>query len=311
MYKHYLTITLVLLLTQVSYSQRMSDSQINSILSLERYYPKIRDINKLQAIDELLLRVNYDFSYVVDTAKMSRYDEPMVLDIGKYTNRYYSYNSFLRDSMQMAENNKGPVSSGDGYGYRNITNFVIPEDQTATYLDIFTNHSIREREVTLRVDASEFVYNEELEQIAWRFTDTTKTSILGYSCFVAECYFRGRNWRVWFAVDIPYPYGMWKFNGLPGIILKAEDSQGFFQWQAVGIENGRERKIYRYNENIRLSKKNDVGKLWQRMWCAPHTLNYLFRGDQVMNVSLPDGTSREVKVDMYMPNKFYPKLEIE
>ncbi|MEG1485437.1 MAG: hypothetical protein RSC28_08710, partial [Bacteroidales bacterium] len=112
------------------YSQTMSKSQINTILGQQKYYPKIRDINKLQAIDELLLRVKYDYSYVIDTAKMSRYSEPMILDIGKITNRYYSYNSYLRDSMQMAENKNGPVSSGGGYGYRNITHLVIPKDQT-------------------------------------------------------------------------------------------------------------------------------------------------------------------------------------
>src|SRR3712207_8163725 len=57
--------------------------------------------------------------------------------------------------------------------------------------------------------------------------------------------FRGRTWRVWFALDIPFPDGPWKLCGLPGLILKAEDSKGHFSFDCVGID----RKSTRLNSS--------------------------------------------------------------
>ncbi len=311
MKKQLLYIAALLLWVSSTFAQSMSDAEVNDILAKDKYFPKIRDLNKFDAVDQLQLRVTYDFSYVVDTCGMRRYNEPMVLDIGENINRYYSYNAYLRDSMQMVENSKGPTAKGGGYGYLNITNSVIPKEQTATYMDIFTNHTTNQRDVTLRVETKEFLYSEEVEPIEWSFSMVEQQEILGYSCMVAECVFGGRKWKVWFTVDIPYPYGMWKLGGVPGIILKAEDSQNLFSWQAVGLEQGRGRKIYRYNDDVKLSKRKDVDKLWQTMWCASHTVRYLFQGEKTLNVMLPDGTRRKVDINMSLAKIYYPQLEIE
>jgi hypothetical protein len=36
----------------------------------------------------------------------------------------------------------------------------------------------------------------------------------------------GRIWNAWYSEDIPASTGPWKFYGLPGFVLKAEDSTG-------------------------------------------------------------------------------------
>ncbi len=75
---------------------------------------------------------------------------------------------------------------------------------------------------------------DELPDIAWVITDHKK-NILGYGCIEAKGKFRGRDYQVWFAQDIPVRYGPWKLNGLPGLILEAETEDHFFHWMATKI----------------------------------------------------------------------------
>ena len=48
--------------------------------------------------------------------------------------------------------------------------------------------------------------------------------------------FWGRNYNAWFTVDIPRNDGPWLFSGLPGLILRIQDTEGVFQFTAVGLE---------------------------------------------------------------------------
>ena len=69
----------------------------------------------------------------------------------------------------------------------------------------------------------------------WTITEDTLT-VLNYPCQKATTKFRGRNYSAWFTLDIPIGDGPWKLCGLPGMILKAEDANGIFHFQAIGIE---------------------------------------------------------------------------
>ena len=59
--------------------------------------------------------------------------------------------------------------------------------------------------------------------------------ILNQKCQKASTSFRGRNYTAWFSTKIKYPFGPWKMNGLPGIILEVYDDQNFFKIDAVKI----------------------------------------------------------------------------
>ena len=63
--------------------------------------------------------------------------------------------------------------------------------------------------------------SEKLNTIAWELLDGTKT-ILGYKCLQAKGVFKGKLYHAWYANDIPYSDGPWKFNGLPGLILQID-----------------------------------------------------------------------------------------
>lgn len=79
-----------------------------------------------------------------------------------------------------------------------------------------------------------FYYQESIPTFDWDFMDAD-TTICGYSCQKAQMHFRGRNWIVWYATDLPYNDGPWKLSGLPGLILKAQDAKGDFLFTAYKI----------------------------------------------------------------------------
>ena len=76
---------------------------------------------------------------------------------------------------------------------------------------------------------------EDTPTINWEICEDTVQTILGYTCHRATSKFRGREWEVWYADDIPTSIGPWKLNGLPGLILQAF-SGDFISYVACSIE---------------------------------------------------------------------------
>jgi GLPGLI family protein len=59
----------------------------------------------------------------------------------------------------------------------------------------------------------------------------------GFNVQKAITDFAGRKWIAWFTADIPIPDGPYKFYGLPGLILKLEDTTGSHKFNLTGIKN--------------------------------------------------------------------------
>ncbi|MCR5394749.1 MAG: GLPGLI family protein [Bacteroidales bacterium] len=68
-------------------------------------------------------------------------------------------------------------------------------------------------------------YDEPIPDMQWQKCEGQDT-IAGYCCHKAMLSFRGRNWTAWYAPELKYSDGPWKFNGLPGLILKAVSEDG-------------------------------------------------------------------------------------
>ncbi|MVO08888.1 GLPGLI family protein [Flavobacterium sp. TP390] len=83
---------------------------------------------------------------------------------------------------------------------------------------------------------------EKKPTISWKFDNETK-KIGKYVCHKATATFRGRDYTVWYTTEIPIPYGPWKLNGLPGLVLEAYDS---------------EYKIFFYFKNMEYPLKKEI-----------------------------------------------------
>jgi GLPGLI family protein len=88
-----------------------------------------------------------------------------------------------------------------------------------------------------------FMYKENKSDLRWSILDDTAT-ISGYKCQKATCDFGNRKWNAWFTMDIPISDGPYKFCGLPGLIVKVNDRQNYWDFTLTSFEN----KPYEYYE---------------------------------------------------------------
>ena len=79
-----------------------------------------------------------------------------------------------------------------------------------------------------RIARDNYLYTED-RTMDWKILPET-AKIGDYKTQKAETNFAGRTWFAWFTTDIPFQDGPYKFSGLPGLIVKVEDSNGDFSF---------------------------------------------------------------------------------
>ncbi len=88
---------------------------------------------------------------------------------------------------------------------------------------------------------------------------------LTMTCQKATTNFRGRNYTAWFAVEIPFSFGPWKLNNLPGLILKVTDDKNYFSITATELTKDLSNKpllsVYEQPTKIKFSKLKQLKKI--------------------------------------------------
>lgn len=103
----------------------------------------------------------------------------------------------------------------------------------------------------------------------WTLLPDTAT-ILTYRCQKASCRFRGRNYTAWYTTEIPVSEGPWKLCGLPGLILKAEDSRGHYSFLCTGLQQFKESKPLLFNaKGYESISRKDLDKIYERYFKDP------------------------------------------
>lgn len=131
-----------------------------------------------------------------------------------------------------------------------------PHKRMRTY--VYKNYPRGKITVTDGLSLQDYIYEDILNAQQWRITDDEKM-ILGYTCQKADCYFRGRYWTAWFAVDIPVNDGPWKFGGLPGLIMEVYDLGDQHHFTISGLQQTSDEPIFfspTDNGNMKFEKTN-------------------------------------------------------
>ncbi len=203
------------------------------------------DQAKIDSLDQATVRCYYVVvKRKTDQSKPARVDT-MALDIGANVSLFYDPSKLLQDSLSSAV-----LSQINPSTIRNIT---VLKNNNAQDLSSYpgTTSEIRyddgesakfykdkvKNEITVidRMSYS-YMYEDAIGILPWKIRTDTMT-VLSHSCQKAELHFRGRDYIAWFSPDIPINDGPWKFMGLPGLILKVEDSQQLFSFEMIGIQH--------------------------------------------------------------------------
>ena len=187
----------------------------------------------IEVLDTSYLHVNYEAKLKMNKEK-KHINRNVVLEIGKdvsvcYDSKFRQFIA-LDDSLKMVRASVGEwirTMENNGTLGRTVSFAVykhLPAMNELTYTDEIFRYL--------------YYYEQELPAIDWQMQNADSV-VCGYSCSKAVGEWRDRRWTVWYSMDIPIDDGPWKLQGLPGLILYAEDAQGDFFFTCVGIEEKR------------------------------------------------------------------------
>lgn len=176
-----------------------------------------------EELGQALILVRFHCQLAFEDGTRPPLETDYVLQIGQTTSKYSQQIQYQADSLL-------------ALGSRLTARYQLYEKANPLFVQecYYTDLLTRRATVTGRLITEDFSYEEQLPEIRWRQVDSLKT-ICGYACRLAFGTFRGREYRVWYAEDIPTMAGPWKLQGLPGAILMAEDTEGNCRFEAVEV----------------------------------------------------------------------------
>ncbi len=198
-----------------------------AVISYFLINPVIANEDKL-LIGNAEYKVLYQLSFQPDSLNPDRIlNEDMLLLIDKNKSMFISYNSYLANTGKSNQ----PVIINTGGS-------VIIDGSSFT--PSFFNYKIYKNYPEGKITYTEFFpmdyykYEEPLNAMNWEITGD-RENIGIYSAQKAITNYAGRNWEAWFTSEVPVNDGPYKFNGLPGLILRIKDSRNHFVFEIKDI----------------------------------------------------------------------------
>lgn len=174
-----------------------------------------------QLIFSQVTRFVYQVSQSPDSTKLDdKKIESAYLDVDGQKSIFYSENRVKRDSVMDRMRATKSFDRTQLQELRSNINYVIEKD--------IANQSLLYKD---RIGRDQYSYNEKLN-FSWKILPET-VKIGDYKTQKAETQYGGRTWYAWFTQDVPLQDGPYKFSGLPGLIVKVEDSKGQYSFDLM------------------------------------------------------------------------------
>lgn len=229
---------------------------VTSLLASAKYAviprPIDRKLGKASVIDTSFIQLYYAFN-ADNPKRMDTYEDYQCLEIGKRSTRYHS--TFLEDGEQKVKDWQAKHK-----GAKSVPNVTTAGKRGAfwseyQYTELYTHNGTLTGYYCYPMHLTKYnAYCTESQPLQKWVVGKDTMTICGYVCQKATCLFRGRNFTAWFTPKIPTRYGPWKFGGLPGLILRVEDSDRQYTFECVKIER-KNKPIVKYTFETYLKKK--------------------------------------------------------
>jgi GLPGLI family protein len=180
----------------------------------------------------VVYEADYKLSYKSQIKRSVVQEASFSLLINDKESYYKNMNKYIGDSLRV----EGKLADNSPINEHMKYTTEFPENIGITKGKIY---------VTIPIFGKKFKY-EELNNINWELVNEFKI-IAKYKCQKAIAHKYGRTWSAYFTTDIPLPFGPYKFNGLPGLILEISDDKGDYLFSMYSF---RKRKYYCKSANI-------------------------------------------------------------
>lgn len=165
-------------------------------------------------------RFVYQVSMTPDSTNAEKKTELAYLDTDGRKSFFYAENAMKRDSLMERMRATGTFDRNQMQNLRSNLQFTIEKD--------LSNQSLVYKS---RIGRDNYSYSET-PVFQWKILPET-VKIGDYQTQKAETTFGGRTWYAWFTSEIPLQDGPYKFSGLPGLIVKAQDSKGDYSFDLM------------------------------------------------------------------------------
>ena len=219
-------------------------------------------------------RFIYEVEYKPDSTVQKTKKENYILEINNNKLAYYNRIYYINDSI---------FRHGGSFGFNGfrLTSFILSD--------------LKKKKYSYYEPLGIHLYKvEDTVDIQWQILPDIVTKN-GFSLQRAIAFYGGRNWTAWFAPDIPLPYGPYKFNGLPGLIMQLTDKRGDYVFKLIQSEivnSDPEVLLNNYTKNaIQLTNEN-LNRLKIERYENPFKdiLNGMLELKDNVSLRLEDGT---------------------
>lgn len=259
--------------------------------------PFPQNLQKNSVVDTARYKVTYNLKYKNHSADKDYLSDVRNVYIGKHHVKDFSDIVFHFDSLCTEASKYGVMTRSNIQGIPWPIELIVEGGRKA--------------DIKYRMPLQTGVLNfqQDLPQFNWEFTEETDT-IIGYPCAKATVSFAGRIYVAWYTPNIPLPFGPYKFGGLPGLILKIQDSEAQYVWEAIGFEKSNAQILtYRYEGEKKCSAR-EVSKTIARIFKSP--LSFISASIGGGKVTMLDKNGKEKKSnDTESDTIPYKSLEIE
>jgi GLPGLI family protein len=154
--------------------------------------------------------------------------ETMIFFSGGGQSTFSSQGHHIEDSIQRVykERERTPQSFSEMRSKISETKFKY-----------YINKKLADREINFQEEIVKdyYEYSEDLSSIEWNILPETK-DISGFAVQKAKTSYAGRHYTAWFTTEIPISDGPYKFNGLPGLIVRIADEKKFYVFELTGFK---------------------------------------------------------------------------
>jgi len=204
-------------------------------------FAQLRFDYPIKEIEPTQLIVTYSLKFQQDSTNPNFIrQEDMLLFLGKKVSEFVSKDSYRYDTIM-----RNVESESEFRGL--IADQSNPLPLSRFTVRIFKNYPKGKLTCIEHIIEGTFKYEENLNLFKWKLTGDM-ASLYGYKVQKAITEFGGRNWIAWFAPDLPFNDGPYKFSGLPGLIVKLSDSRNHYVFEFSSINKPNKQLMIDYVE---------------------------------------------------------------